>query len=118
MNHDKIIEQQLLEQAIVEESEYSGIYGGEEDLEPTQAPELFEQFLDQGMIMGKKKSQSGGKGKGSKQSNLHDLIKAAKLTERKQRVERMADGVRQRSHTFKSLKDYDRKDKSWKKDQS
>lgn len=65
--------------------------------------------------MGKKKSNPG-KGKQSKQSNLDKLIHAARLTERKNRVERMADGLRQRSTKFKSVKDYDRKNKSWRKD--
>jgi hypothetical protein len=65
--------------------------------------------------MGKKKSNPG-KGDPSKQSNLDKLVQAAKLTERKNRLERMADGMRERSNKFKSVKDYDRKNKSWRKD--
>ena len=62
--------QQLLDQAIVEESEYSGIYGGEEDLEPTQAPELFEQFLDQRYDYGQEEIPIGKKRQGIKAIKL------------------------------------------------
>jgi hypothetical protein len=67
--------------------------------------------------MGKKKSQSEKENQESKQQKLLNLIRAAKLTERKHRLEQMKDGMQQRAHTFKTPKDYNRKDKTWKKEQ-
>lgn len=70
MNHDKIIEQQILDQKIVEEAEYGGIYGAQEELEPELAPEVFEQFLDQRYDYGQEEIPIGRKRQGIKAIKL------------------------------------------------
>jgi len=47
---------------------------------------------------------------------LHETILAARLRERRERKQALAEGRKQRAQTFKSKKDYDRKDKGWKHD--
>ncbi len=70
MNHQAIIEQQLLDQAIVEESEYGGVYGADESLAPESAPDVFEQFLDQRYDYGQEEIPIGRKRQGIKAIKL------------------------------------------------
>ena len=57
-----------------------------------------------------------GEGSRSKQQNLDELIEAARIKERQERLQALAEGRRQRSTKFKSVKDYNRKDKTWRKE--
>ena len=57
---------------------------------------------------------SSQKGSPSEQPNLdEDLIKAIRRKARQEEMDARADGRFNRSSFFKSKKDYDRKDKSW-----
>ena len=64
--------------------------------------------------MGKKKSPLGKDGEDSRESKLAEMIEAVRQREREERVQALAEGRRQRSAKFKTPKDYDRKDKTWK----
>lgn len=52
--------------------------------------------------------------KKNSRKHLNETILAARLRERRERLEAMAEGRKQRAQTFKSKKDYNRKDKDWK----
>lgn len=71
MDHDKIREEQLRDQTMVEESEYS-LYIGEDrdELDPTQEPELFEHFLEQRYTYGQEEIPIGTKRQGIKAIKL------------------------------------------------
>ena len=54
--------------------------------------------------------------KASKQRSLDDLRKSAKAKERKERLDAIADGRKQRANIFRTPKDYNRKDETWRKE--
>lgn len=70
MNHEKIIKQQLLDQTIIEESEYGNAYGDREDLEPAIAAEIFEQFIEQRYIYGQEEIPIGKRKSGIKATKI------------------------------------------------
>ena len=52
--------------------------------------------------------------KKNSKERLNETVLVARLRERRERLEAMAEGRKQRAQTFKSKKDYNRKNKDWK----
>lgn len=59
IDHEAIIKQQMLDQAIVEEAEYGNEYGQLDELDPTVTPEALAQFKEERYDYGEEKIEVG-----------------------------------------------------------
>ena len=66
MDHEAIIQIQMIDQSIIEEAEYGNVFGIEDEYDPVKAPELFEQFIEEGYTYGEEEIPLGKKRGGLK----------------------------------------------------
>ena len=70
IDHEAIIKQQMLDQALIEEAEYGNQYGELEEADPTMSPEALAQFKEERYDYGEEKIEIGGGQKSFKATKL------------------------------------------------